>query len=226
MALWIRPGLTLGWDAEGKRSERHFAAHFDIVNADGAPVNIVPGLPRHAVVDGMDVGLVRVLAGRILGGVPINMPRRVFEGTDRMRAETALTVLLMEFELRSETLELAPHITDCLPPPVAASLDALARRLQDDPAGITSISALAAELRLAPNNFAQQFRRRFGLTPRQYVLQRRLVKSEGLLRETDLSVKEIAYRLRFHDPAHFSHRFRDRYDMAPTAFRRHARLQG
>ncbi|MFN8575150.1 MAG: AraC family transcriptional regulator, partial [Gemmatimonadaceae bacterium] len=43
-------------------------------------------------------------------------------------------------------------------------------------------------------HFARSFKQAFGLPPHRYLLTRRIERAKTLLRDTDLSITEIAYR--------------------------------
>jgi len=53
-----------------------------------------------------------------------------------------------------------------------------------------------------------------------YLTRFRLDAARKLLRESELSVKEISYQVGFHDPNYFSRAFARAFNEAPTAFRR------
>ncbi|MFC4812339.1 AraC family transcriptional regulator [Paenibacillus sp. GCM10023250] len=66
------------------------------------------------------------------------------------------------------------------------------------------------------------FKRETGFTVYGYLLSRRIGHAEMLLRDTSLSVSEIAFRLGYADPHYFSNLFKQKTGMTPTGFR----LQG
>ena len=62
--------------------------------------------------------------------------------------------------------------------------------------------------------------RRFqGVSCREYYLRRKMLAAEYLLKNTELSIKEIAYRLGCSSPFHFSNLFRERRGLSPSNFR-------
>lgn len=62
------------------------------------------------------------------------------------------------------------------------------------------------------------FRQYTGLTPYQYFLQLRIRRAQELLRESDVSVKEVAARLNFENQYYFSRLFRNKTGLSPTAW--------
>ncbi|HEX2221490.1 MAG TPA: AraC family transcriptional regulator, partial [Candidatus Limnocylindria bacterium] len=59
-----------------------------------------------------------------------------------------------------------------------------------------------------------------GRTTKEHITERRLLEAARLLRFTELSVGEIAYRAGYTDQLYFSRAFRRRYGTAPTDYRR------
>ncbi|HSB81583.1 MAG TPA: helix-turn-helix domain-containing protein, partial [Candidatus Methylomirabilis sp.] len=82
--------------------------------------------------------------------------------------------------------------------------------------------ARAAGMGLA--SFRQAFARRFDRTPRAYLEQCRMELAAGLLRDTDLSVKEVAIQVGFSDGNNFSTAFKRYHGLSPEAFRARCRL--
>jgi len=87
------------------------------------------------------------------------------------------------------------------------------------------MEALAAALNVSYAHFRRIFKQQTGLSPYQYHLQLRIHRARELLRSTTLSVKEIAARLNFESPYHFSKMFKKKTGgMAPTQWRGSGRL--
>ncbi|MBQ7565582.1 MAG: helix-turn-helix transcriptional regulator [Oscillospiraceae bacterium] len=85
-----------------------------------------------------------------------------------------------------------------------------------------SVSDLAAQMNLSTVYFSNAFKAAFHITPKQYVLNKRLTESRQLLLETDLSVKEIAYAVGFANESYFSELFTARTGVSATRFRQRA----
>ncbi|MEU2944929.1 helix-turn-helix transcriptional regulator [Nocardiopsis alba] len=68
--------------------------------------------------------------------------------------------------------------------------------------------------------FARRFSTLTGLSPMRYVTWRRMNTARGLLRDTDLSVEEIASRVGYGSPFALSHAFRRAHGEAPLRYRR------
>jgi transcriptional regulator GlxA family with amidase domain len=58
-------------------------------------------------------------------------------------------------------------------------------------------------------HFARSFKQAFGVPPHRYLLTRRIERASALLRDTDLSVTEIAFRTGWSSLGTFGRTFRD-----------------
>ncbi len=74
-------------------------------------------------------------------------------------------------------------------------------------------------------SFARHFKRSMGLAPHAYVIERRLQRAMGLVRDSALSLKEIAPRCGFADQAHLTRLFVRRFKLTPSATRRNRHLR-
>jgi len=83
-----------------------------------------------------------------------------------------------------------------------------------------SNTQLAKIAELSPFHFLRIFKRLFGITPRQYVIKRRLEIAEMLLSRTDMPVTDIALDLGMDSMSHFSRLFRRHNGISPIQYRR------
>ena len=81
------------------------------------------------------------------------------------------------------------------------------------------VEELALKHGLSPTNFRKQWKRFCALPPGQYLMHLRVQEACLLLRETVLSIKEIAVRLAFEDPLYFSRKFRQITGYTATEYR-------
>jgi len=79
---------------------------------------------------------------------------------------------------------------------------------------------IAQALAMSPGHFAHAFRQATGLPPHRYVLARRVERAKSLLRDTDLSINEIAGRIGCASHSHFSVMFHRMTGRTPRDFRR------
>ena len=63
------------------------------------------------------------------------------------------------------------------------------------------------------------FRRDFGVSPLQFINQKKVEKAQLLLLTNDIAVKEVAYTLGFGDHSYFIRLFRKVTGKTPTAYR-------
>ena len=88
--------------------------------------------------------------------------------------------------------------------------------LMSDLANPPSVEVLATQVGLSPRRLNEAFRDVFGMAVFDWLVAQRLDLSRDLLRDGDLSIKEVAYRLGYRHAGNFSKAFRRRFGHAPT----------
>lgn len=83
-----------------------------------------------------------------------------------------------------------------------------------------TIKQVASEMGISYSNFRKLFKEYTGIAPAMYQQDLRLQRAKELLSTTDLSIKEIAYRLNFDSPDYFSSKFRNKTGVRPSEFRK------
>lgn len=68
-------------------------------------------------------------------------------------------------------------------------------------------------------HFARSFKEAFGVPPHRYLLTRRIERATALLRDTDLSITEIAFQTGWGSLGTFGRTFRDVTGVSPSAMR-------
>ncbi|MBO9579627.1 MAG: helix-turn-helix transcriptional regulator [Sphingobium sp.] len=86
--------------------------------------------------------------------------------------------------------------------------------------GRFNIDDVAASVRLSPSHFAKAFRNSVGVTPSSRFRSVRLAQTMTLLRESDLTITEIAVHCGFTDESHFSRSFTHVTGITPGKWRR------
>ena len=81
------------------------------------------------------------------------------------------------------------------------------------------LADLATLLGISQFHFSYQFKRSLGTSPYQYLLQQRVERAKQLLKQTELSIMDIALTCGFSSHSHLSKQFRQLTGMTPTAYR-------
>ncbi|MBE7090156.1 MAG: helix-turn-helix transcriptional regulator [Clostridiales bacterium] len=71
---------------------------------------------------------------------------------------------------------------------------------------------------LNPTYFSNSFSSNFGISPQQYILQKKLNKAINLLYENEKSIKEIAFLCGFENESYFNRQFKKIYGIPPGKF--------
>jgi AraC-like DNA-binding protein len=85
------------------------------------------------------------------------------------------------------------------------------------------VRRLARVSAVSDAHFARSFKQAFGVPPHRYLLTRRLERAAALLRDTDLSITEIAFQTGWESLGTFGRTFRDVTGENPGATRSRAR---
>jgi signal transduction histidine kinase/DNA-binding response OmpR family regulator/ligand-binding sensor domain-containing protein len=98
--------------------------------------------------------------------------------------------------------------------------EVVAARLGDEDFGVDE---LAEGMGMGRTLLYQRTRDLLGATPMELLMTRRLERAAELLAAGEGNVGEVAYAVGFRSVAHFTHRFRERFSVTPSAWRRGAR---
>lgn len=82
-----------------------------------------------------------------------------------------------------------------------------------------SVNEYASRLNLTVDNLNQICKENYGQSPKTIILEKKITEAKRLLYFTDLSVKEIAFRLGFEDSSYFSRIFKQKTNLSPTEFK-------
>ena len=83
-----------------------------------------------------------------------------------------------------------------------------------------SLSEIAGVAGLSKYHFLRLFRATYGITPMEYVSQRRIERAQDLLRSTNLTVTEVCFAVGFSSLGSFSSRFRQLVGESASGFQR------
>lgn len=92
-------------------------------------------------------------------------------------------------------------------------------RIEKDFTNSISIKTLAKETGYSVYYFNRLFKEVMGITPYQYVLQRRLLEGKNLLLSTDLSVEEISSKIGFSNVESFYKAFKNEFLVTPKKYK-------
>jgi AraC family transcriptional regulator len=125
------------------------------------------------------------------------------------------------------SIHLLRHYSDCQQPfredvgglPYSKLQQAIAY-INDHLTEDVTISAIANELGMSPYYFSRLFRQSMGIPPYKYVMERRIERSQGLLKMTSLSVAEIAKQVGFASQNQLTVQFRQFTGITPSNYRK------
>lgn len=81
------------------------------------------------------------------------------------------------------------------------------------------VKNIASQFNIALSNLSKRFKTDTGLTLKKYIEDKLIQKAQEKLLVTPMTVKEIAYELKFLDEFHFSRFFKNRVGLSPNHYR-------
>jgi len=96
------------------------------------------------------------------------------------------------------------------------SIEFMEEHLEND----LSLNELAREAGLSASHFLRSFRQSTGKTPYQFLLNRRVVRAQDLMRDNRTSLTEVALASGFADQHHLARVFRRMTNVTPSTYRR------
>ena len=128
---------------------------------------------------------------------------------DRLKVQGAMNMLLAEF---------VNHIvTDA---PAVKRFEPVLKYIDDNYCKQIELKTLYELLSISEAHFYAEFKRIFGVSPRQYILNKRIIESQRLLLTTTMSIKEIAYAVGFDNENYFSEYFKQKIGVPANKFRK------
>ena len=133
-------------------------------------------------------------------------------------SETLAHALAMRFLLHGGWSEHTLNSSvEALPPRI---LRRIRDRIEAELDTELSLASLAKESGYSRAHFLRMFRAATGLTPHQYVLERRLGAAQQLLRQSKMMLADIALKCGFSSQTHMNDVFRKRLGVTPLEYRR------
>ena len=84
---------------------------------------------------------------------------------------------------------------------------------------LLAVADFAAALHVSSNYLSDTVKRETGKTPTQIIKERTILEAKSLLRNTQLTVSEVAYFLLFDDPSYFAKYFKAATGVSPSNFK-------
>lgn len=82
-----------------------------------------------------------------------------------------------------------------------------------------TLESLARKVGMSRTSLSNKFRELVGETPMNYLTNWRILNAKELLRESDLSVREVAHKIGYQSETAFNRVFKDRVQITPLKFR-------
>jgi len=79
---------------------------------------------------------------------------------------------------------------------------------------------LASVAGIEIHKVARAFKKRFGVAPHQYILRARITRAKAMLRESNLSLVEVAFCAGFSSQSHFTKAFKKLTGLSPSNYRK------
>lgn len=186
--------------------------HFSFVApASGSPVDIAAGLLPSRHVPFADPARIEPLLMRIQRLLDSRLPLA--------RAEAGLTLRQALIQIyRQDAANQAIAL-----PRLDPRVERVIAHVRRAPHQRTSLGQAASIACLAPEYFSRIFTREMGISFREFVVTVRLERASYFLRETDMSIGEIAESLGYDSVFLFSRQFKLRYAVPPSRLRKSAR---
>ena len=91
--------------------------------------------------------------------------------------------------------------------------------IHDNLAEDLSLTAMADLAAMSATQFSKAFKKEVGQSPLQYVIAQRLELASVLLKTSQLTVAEVAYRVGYQDLSRFGQHFKRKFGTTPATFR-------
>lgn len=223
----VPPGKRhASWEAAGQSGYRYWS-HFDWVYQGPYALSLImtfePAAPRRDNLrPAPDFIPRRIFHGSILS------PSRAYDLAERLAALQVNGIEHDRFLSRALLLELLLELLDTKPryldkPSRDADLPHRVRALLESHleqhSSLRIQDLMEAKLGYSYGHLCRLFHAKYGIPPLKYLNTLCVNRAKLLLRDTDLTVNDIAVRIGFRDPLYFSQLFRKLTGMPPTRYR-------
>lgn len=136
---------------------------------------------------------------------------RLIDSKRKTRRESWLRCLLEEVRLQAYDYSI---------PQADRAIYELSHRIQSNPELFRNLGDMCREISISADYLIRQFRRCLGVTPIELLIQSRIETARAMLSVSNLSIKQVAARLRYSDSFCFSRQFKSRVGVSPSRYRR------
>jgi AraC family transcriptional regulator len=92
--------------------------------------------------------------------------------------------------------------------------------LAEEVEGRVALRTVARDVGMSYFHFSRAFKQSMGMSPTNYIAERRIDRAKKLIQETDLPISEVALRSGFSSQSHFTTSFRRLAGVTPRSFRK------
>jgi AraC family transcriptional regulator len=139
----------------------------------------------------------------------------------RLYADSLATGLAMQLIRRYSSLKdvqighggMAPHR-------LRRAIGMIDHHLAVEEEGRVELRVIAKEVGMSYFHFSRAFKLSMGMTPTNYIAERRIERAKKLMQETELPISEISLRSGFSSQSHFTTSFRRLAGVTPRSFRK------
>ena len=120
-------------------------------------------------------------------------------------------------------LELVQKLAELYPlksPVISATAQNAKEYIDEMPEYFASLGEISQKLSYSKTHIIREFKAAYGITPYEYMLNRRFEMAASLLKNTALSITDISEKLGFCDSRYFSSCFTKRFKTTPSAYRK------
>jgi AraC family transcriptional regulator len=157
----------------------------------------------------------RLLATSLLG----ELNEASFAG--QLYADSLAVALAMQVARHySHARDLHPGHGGMAPHRLRKAMGLIDEHLATEQEGRVGLRSVAQQVGMSYFHFSRAFKQSTGVTPTNYIAERRIERAKKLMRETDSPISEIALRSGFSSQSHFTTCFRRVAGVTPRTFRK------
>ena len=203
--LWLRPGTTGTFTQDPVHRLTVVACHFDLRDHNGRLWQGDPTRLPGPYVEITEIAALTTVLHRLVRTAHLG------SGWSRIESE-GLLLQALAMTYRAQARSAGETELD-------ARLAEAVELIQMDPASRPTLAELSSQVGVAPRHLSQLFRTQLGCSFREFLVETRLQRAHTLLRESPMTVTEVAVALGYPDHVLLSRQFRARFGQPPSAVR-------